>query len=212
MSNVGTNKTTKTTSSTKKENVGIESVDIEKEQLKNELAELKAQMAIMAQMMANNNIDKSVEQKKEERYIKFVNMTRGGFTLKGSSTYRIPKQFGYRSFLEREAQIIVNNMGNAIRQGYLYIADAEFVEKNQLKDVYTNLLSDIQLEELLKKDASYVVEVYKNVSEGQRSIILGMIENKKLNNEKIDANILMEIGHITNKDLINIEPLDDEEG
>lgn len=192
-------------------------VDNEKEQLKNELAELKAkmeaQMALMAQMMSNAQSNVApVAESKEEKYITFVNMTRGGFTLRGSSMYRIPEQFGYRRFLEREAQVIVNNMGNAIKQGYVYITDADFVEKNQLKDTYSNLLSDKQLEELLNKDSSYVVDVYKNVSEGQKSIILGMIENKKLNSEKIDANILMEIGKLANKDLINLEPIEDEEG
>lgn len=187
-------------------------VDPEKEQLKNEMKDLKAQIALMAQMLANAQKPAApVAEDKEDRYITFVNMTRGGFTLRGSSTYRIPEQFGYRRFLEREAKVIVNNMGNAIKQGYVYITDADFVEKNQLKDVYANLLSDKQLEELLTKEASYVVEVYKNVSEGQKSIILGMIESKKLNSEKIDANILMEIGRLANKDLINIEPINDEE-
>lgn len=203
------NTRTKTTKVVKEENP-VEVVDNEKEQLKKELEELKAQMQLMVQMMGNSNKQPVEKEDKEERYIKFVNMTRGGFTLRGTSMYRIPEQFGYRKFLEHEAKIIVNNMGNAIRQGYIYIADADFVEKNQLKDVYTNLLSDKQLEELLNKDASYVVEVYKNVSEGQKSIILGMIENKKIKSEQIDANILLKIGKLANKDLINLEPIEDE--
>lgn len=224
MANV-TNKTTRSSATKKQSSDEVtqvtvqendtvnQTVDTEKEQLKNELAELKAQMALMAQMMSNAQSNVApVAESKEEKYITFVNMTRGGFTLKGSSMYRIPEQFGYRRFLEREAQVIVNNMGNAIKQGYVYITDADFVEKNQLKDTYSNLLSDKQLEELLNKDSSYVVDVYKNVSEGQKSIILGMIENKKLNSEKIDANILMEIGKLANKDLINLEPIEDEEG
>lgn len=205
MANTGT----KTTKAVKEENP-VEVVDNEKEQLKKELEELKAQMQLMVQMMGNSNKQPVEKEDKEERYIKFVNMTRGGFTLRGTSMYRIPEQFGYRKFLEHEAKIIVNNMGNAIRQGYIYIADADFVEKNQLKDVYANLLSDKQLEELLNKDASYVVEVYKNVSEGQKSIILGMIENKKIKSEQIDANILLKIGKLANKDLINLEPIEDE--
>lgn len=205
MANTGT----KTTKVVKEENP-VEVVDNEKEQLKKELEELKAQMQLMVQMMGNSNKQPVEKEDKEERYIKFVNMTRGGFTLRGTSMYRIPEQFGYRKFLEHEAKIIVNNMGNAIRQGYIYIADADFVEKNQLKDVYANLLSDKQLEELLNKDASYVVEVYKNVSEGQKSIILGMIENKKIKSEQIDANILLKIGKLANKDLINLEPIEDE--
>lgn len=205
MANTGT----KTTKVVKEENP-VEVVDNEKEQLKKELEELKAQMQLMVQMMGNSNKQLVEKEDKEERYIKFVNMTRGGFTLRGTSMYRIPEQFGYRKFLEHEAKIIVNNMGNAIRQGYIYIADADFVEKNQLKDVYANLLSDKQLEELLNKDASYVVEMYKNVSEGQKSIILGMIENKKIKSEQIDANILLKIGKLANKDLINLEPIEDE--
>lgn len=200
-------------------------VDEEKEKLKeqvaelsnqlSEMAELKAQIALMAQMLANKNevTQPTKEDTKNERYITFVNMTRGGFTIRGTSMYRISEQFGTRDFLEHEAQVIVNNMGNAIRNGQLYIADAEFVAKNQLKDVYADLLSNETLKNLLNKDSSYVVEVFKSVSKGQQDIIVDMIENKKLNGQKVDANILVEIGELTGRDLISMQPLeDDKEG
>lgn len=175
---------------------------------KAEFEQMKAQMQMMVQMLSMNNSNNKPEEKKQDRYITFVNMTKGRYVLKGNSFYTIDNQFEHRKFIEKEARIIVNNMPNSIKEGKVYILDADFVKECDLDGVYETLLSDKEMIELLNREPSYVAEVYKNACSGQKRIIVDMLENKKLNNEKIDANILMEIGKLSGKDLINIEPID----
>ena len=177
---------------------------------KSEFDQMKAQMETLMQMMAMGSIGNKQPSKKEEKYITFVNMTKGKFVLKGSSYYTIDEQFGTRRFIEREARMIVNNMPKSIRDGKIYILDADFVKDCELEDVYADLLSDKQMKELLTKKPSYVVEVYKNANKAQKQIIVDMIENKKLNGEDVDANILLQIGELSGKNLIEITPIENE--
>ena len=53
-------------------------------------------------------------------------------------------------------------------------------------------------------------KVYKNASESQKRIIVDMVVEKQINNEQIDANILISLGKLCGMDLIGIEPLDKE--
>lgn len=178
---------------------------------KSEFDQMKAQMETLMQMMAMGAIGGKQESKKEEKYITFVNMTKGKFVLKGSSYYTIDEQFGTRRFIEREARMIVNNMPQSVRDGKVYILDADFVKDCELEDVYVDLLSNKQMKELLTKEPSYVAEVYKNANKAQKQIIVDMIENKKLNGEDVDANILLQIGQLSGKNLIEIAPIKDED-
>lgn len=178
---------------------------------KSEFDQMKAQMETLMRMMAMGAIGGKQESKKEEKYITFVNMTKGKFVLKGSSYYTIDEQFGTRRFIEREARMIVNNMPQSVRDGKVYILNADFVKDCELEDVYVDLLSDKQMKELLTREPSYVAEVYKNANKAQKQIIVDMIENKKLNGEDVDANILLQIGQLSGKNLIEIAPIGDED-
>lgn len=179
----------------------------ENEALKNEMEALKAQLALLMKQ-ATTDTNKPVNPKKEKN-IRFVNMTNGTLVLKGSQTWTIDGQFKDRVFSEREALAIVNNMNNCIRSGLVYIADEEFVAENDLKDSYAYILSDIELKTLFAKNPADVVEIYKNVPDEQKEIIVRMIIDKRQNDEPIDANILVSIGRLSGKNLIEIEPLDD---
>jgi len=185
-------------------------VDSKAEALEQELAELKAQMAVMVQMMGNQP---STPQpvKAKERNITFINMTQGTLVLKGSTLWTIDGQFTKRTFLEREARLIVNNMPQTVRSGAVYITDAEFVEENELSEAYANLLTNEELETLLLKDSSFVVNAYKNASKTQKDIIIDMVVEKRLNSQSIDANVLMELGKLSGRDLIGVEPDDEKE-
>lgn len=176
----------------------------ENEALKAQIVEMKAQMELMAQMMTNKS-NESVHSTKNDRMITFVNLTNGTAILKGNQNWALEGQYASRSFLEREARIIVNNMPNMIRSGMVYIADSQFVRDNDLADVYMNMLSDTDLKNLLAKDASYVIDMYKNVSDGQKQIIIDMILEKRRAGEKVDGNILTELSELCGKDLIHVE-------
>lgn len=203
--------TAKTTTRAKKAEVvddNVEKADVavfENEALKAQIAEMKAQMELMAKMMAGNPVATSAAEPKNDRMITFVNLTNGTATLRGNQIWSLEGRYASRSFLEREARIIVNNMPNMIRSGLVYITDAQFVKDNDLADAYMNILSDEDMKNLLAKDANYVIDVYKNVADGQKQIIVDMIIEQRKAGVKIDSNILVELGEMCGKDLVHID-------
>ena len=176
----------------------------ENEVLKAQIAEMKAQMELMAQMMANKSSE-PVHPSKSDRMITFVNLTSGTAVLRGNQNWALEGRYASRAFLEREARIIVNNMPNMIRSGMVYITDADFVQENDLADAYVNMLSDTDMKSLLAQDAKNVIDVYKNVSDNQKQIIIDMIIEQRKAGAKIDGNILTELGELCGKDLVHIE-------
>lgn len=198
-------KTAEVTNSAVEENEALKAKIAEQEQ---QMADLMAQIKVMMQAQAATN-PVNIEEK-ASRGIKFISLVPGGLTLKGNRMYHIDKQFGYKMIPESEARAILSNMPNTVASGMVYIADKEFVNKNDLSGVYEEILSDKQLKELLQQNANDVCEIYKQASMAQREIIVDMVVNRKLNGLPIDANIVVEIGKLCGKDLMSITPEEEE--
>lgn len=191
-----------------------EAVDTEKEQLKAQLAEqqkkmeeLMAQMSVMMQAQAGGVVE--TKPKTVKRNIKFINMTASAFVIHGTRFYNLDKQFAYRTFPETEAKVIFNNMPKAITDGLLYIADHDFVDECGLEDVYAELLTVNDLENLFNTSVEDICEIYRNANDSQREIIIDMVSDKVMKGEPIDANILVKLGQLSGKDLIGMEKLED---
>ena len=178
-------------------------VQQENDELKKQLDELKAQMALMAQMMANKP---AVAVAKSNKQVKFINLSSGSAILRGTIMWKITGQFADKDFDETEANIIVANMGNMVRSGRVYIADQEFVESHNLGEVYKHILNADQLKGLFDKDGKTIVEAYKMANDAQKQIIVDMISERQVNGQFVDANASIEIGKLCGKDLMGIEP------
>ena len=177
----------------------------------NEIAELKAQIALLMKAQKASTQTVAVEPTpKKKKTITIINLFAGGLTVKGNSYYHFDKQFDKRAFSEAEATAIVNNMPNAAREGIFYITDAQFVEDNDLSDAYENMIDDVKMKTILSLDANSVLVLYKNASEAQKTIIENMIVNGRLNGEPLDANVLVELGKITGKNYMEIDTMDKE--
>ena len=177
----------------------------------NEIAELKAQIALLMKAQKASTQTVAVEPTpKKKKNITIINLFAGGLTVKGNSYYHFDKQFDKRAFSEAEATAIVNNMPNAAREGIFYITDAQFVEDNDLSDAYENMIDDVKMKTILSLDANSVLVLYKNASEAQKTIIENMIVNGRLNGESLDANVLVELGKITGKNYMEIDTMDKE--
>ena len=201
-----TTKKTTTTSTTEKPET-----DSRIAEQANEIAELKAQIALLMKAQKASTQTTTVESTpKKKKNVTIINLFAGGLTVKGNSYYHFDKQFDKRAFSEAEATAIVNNMPNAARQGIFYITDAQFVEDNDLSDAYENMIDDVKMKTILSLDANSVLVLYKNASEAQKTIIENMIVNGRLNGEALDANILVELGKITGKNYMEIETMDKE--
>lgn len=183
----------------------------ENELLKKQMEAMQAQMELLVKQVAMNTNTTNRTNQKPERNIEFINMVPGTLVLRGNQIWKIEGQFNSRSFLEREARIIVNNMQNTIRSGYVYIADHDFIQENELTEVYDTMLSDQQLKDLLNKNFKEVVEIYKTVPKAQQDIIVRMIKERKEAGVQIDANILIQIGELCGQDLLRGVEYEDEE-
>lgn len=213
-----TKKKTETINSTKESLENNKFVDKEKELLKEKLAsqekemsDLKAQMEMLLKSLSNKEEKDNNKTKNNKKTIKFINMTTGGFTIRGTRLYHLDKQFDFQVFSESEARVIVNNMPNSIANGQLYIADHNFVEECELDYIYESLIDDKTLKNLLNKNSEDVCEIYKNASDSQKKIIVDMITEKQINEEKVDANVLVDLGKLCGIDFMKIEPLEKEE-
>ena len=213
-----TKKKTETINSTKESLENIKLVDKEKELLKEKLAsqekemsDLKAQMEMLLKSLSNKEEKDNDKIKNNKKTIKFINMTTGGFTIRGTRLYHLDKQFDFQVFSESEARVIVNNMPNSIANGQLYIADHNFVEECELDYIYESLIDENTLKDLLNKNSEDVCEIYKNASDSQKKIIVDMITEKQINEEKVDANVLVDLGKLCGIDFMKIEPLEKEE-
>ena len=201
-----TTKKTTTTSTTEKPET-----DSRIAEQANEIAELKAQIALLMKAQKASTQTVAVEPTpKKKKNVTIITLFAGGLTVKGNSYYHFDKQFDKRAFSEAEATAIVNNMPNAAREGIFYITDAQFVEDNDLSDAYENMIDDVKMKTILSLDANSVLVLYKNASEAQKTIIENMIVNGRLNGEALDANILVELGKITGKNYMEIETMDKE--
>ncbi len=200
-------KTAATTTSTpvaKKEEVKEvkDNLSQENELLKKQMEAMQAQMELLVKQVAMNTNTTNTTNQKPERNIEFINMVPGTLVLRGNQIWKIEGQFNSRSFLEREARIIVNNMQNTIRSGCVYIADYDFIQENELAEVYDTMLSDQQLKDLFNKNFKEVVEIYKTVPKAQQDIIVRMIKERKEAGVQIDANILIQISELCGQDLL----------
>ena len=148
----------------------------------------------------------TLEQTKD-KMIKFINLTIGSVMLKGSAKrpYEIEGRYNSRKFTDTEAKIIVSNMGNYLREGFVYIDDAEFVREVGLADAYIDMLNPEELKALLNKNPDAIISAYELALDGQKKIILDMIIEKKTKGEPVDANVLVRIGELSGKDLVHIE-------
>ena len=55
-------------------------------------------------------------------------------------------------------------------------------------------------------DSNTIVSMYKDAPRGQQELIIQMIRDKRLNAEKVDANVMMELGKLTGIDFLGMEP------
>ena len=196
-----TTTTKKTTTATTQTPIVEDKKTIE---LEDKVKFLTEQLMKMQEMMASMNVTVSSQtaSTNNNRLIRFINLSTGKIVLKGSTTWVIDKQFDYRDFLETEASIIVANMPNTIAQGFVYIADADFVESHNLVEVYRYILDDNTLKTLFDRDYKHVVDLFKSCSDAQKLIIFDMINERIEQGIDVDANIVAQIEKLSGKKFV----------
>lgn len=200
---------------TAKNNSTKKTVDVEKTNDESTIIQdLMAQIqALKEEINKNKKNDNSSSKPPVEKMIKFISLFKGSVMLKGSAKrpYEIEGQYNYRMFGENEARIICSQMGSYMREGFVYIDDADFVAENGLAEAYKSLLSPEEMKSLIKQSPSTIINAYKTASEGQQKIIIDMIIQRITKGENVDANIVRDLSKLSGVNLAEFSKDIDEE-
>ena len=185
-------------------------VDEQSKQLEAQLQQMQMLMTLLQQ---NQSQPAKEEEEDELEDVLVVNLVPCKLNLIGAdgrAMYTFHKMYEeqYIDFSDLK-EIIKSKSGRRMaRNGRFYILNERAVDKLRLKNDYRKILNPEQLQTLLKRSVDSVVELYKLAPEGQQKVILDMIKEKKYAGEKVDLNILQELGEVAGVDLINIEPIE----
>ena len=180
------------------------------------LAQMKAMQEQIEKLSKEKDIaDKIIESfqsKKEEELsqdedILVISQTVGLLTLStkgdGNGTLYSFPEFGYSQEIPfYDLKEICRNMPNFAQQGIFYIVNKQAVDKLRLTNYYNRILSNEDMLNLFEKDSETIVELFKLASELQKKQIIGLIEDKIINKENIDLNVLREIDELAGTILV----------
>lgn len=185
-------------------------VDEQSKQLEAQLQQMQMLMTLLQQ---NQSQPAKEEEEDELDDVLVVNLVPCKLNLIGAdgrAMYTFHKMYEeqYIDFNDLR-EIIKSKSGRSMaRNGRFYILNERAVDKLRLKNDYKKILNPEQLQTLLKRSVDSVVELYKLAPDGQKKVVLDMIKEKKYAGEKVDLNILQELGEVAGVDLINIEPIE----
>ncbi|MDD4804711.1 MAG: hypothetical protein PHN69_06130 [Candidatus Pacebacteria bacterium] len=205
-----TTTTTKSNDTTKEVKSNVDDKDAKLESLEQQLAEAMKLIAQLGVQSNNKETKNTVEKIDYDELIPVISQCVGKLCLsldgKGNGTPYEFENFG--EVLEipfGELRTIVKNNKKFATDGLFYIADSKAVKELRLVAAYTKQLSKEDITSLLNKDANTVTSLYELAPDIQKEVIIDMVTDKCANGEKIDANILIALGKLSGKDLINIE-------
>lgn len=185
-----------------------------------EFEELKKQMAIMmAQMQkltqentqlkakATSNSQIETNDIDADTTIPVVSLTTGTLVVSTlgnglGTAYRFENFGEVQDIPFSDLKDIVKNKPNFAREGAYYIDDKNAVKKLRLERQYQNILSEDDIKRFFKSTADNAVKIYNNMTPMQKHQIVSLIEDKIQKKESIDANILVSIGKLANKDFL----------
>ena len=118
------------------------------------------------------------------------------------SKYHFPEGFGEIIDIPLgDLKLIVKNNSEIAKAGYFYIMNEDAVNVCRLKKAYESLLSPEQMEKLSGATVDTVVSLYNSAPTSQKEIIIEYFASKKANGERVDHNILYQLGELSGRKL-----------
>lgn len=102
---------------------------------------------------------------------------------------------------------IVRNNPRFVKEGYFYIADERAVKALRKTADYKRIIPVDTIVNIFNYSPDRIIDIYKMAPQGQQELIEQMIIDKRLNAEKVDANVMIELGKLAEIDFLNMEPI-----
>jgi hypothetical protein len=181
------------------------------EELKKQMATMMVQMQKLTQentqLKAKANSQIEANDIDADTTIPVVSLTTGTLVVSTlgnglGTVYRFENFGEVQDIPFSDLKDIVKNKPNFAREGAYYIDDENAVKKLRLERQYQNILSEDDIKRFFKGTADNAVKIYNNMTPMQKHQIVSLIEDKIQKKESIDANILVSIGKLANKDFL----------
>ena len=209
-------KTTTTTTAGK----NVQDVELKKENdiLKSELESMKQQMEQMMQQMSAFTMFSNMTQNQPsyiDKDIIVTSLVSGQLILSTTGRsdgkiYKFTSQFEEQAIPVADLKAICATMKTTAMNGKFFINDAEFVREVGLSSSYRNILDRVQLTNILNLKVEEFIAKFNAVSKAQKNIIMVMVQDKRMNGEFVDGNILLALKDLTGVDYTTIEKLPEE--
>lgn len=195
----------KTTKTTAEKAEPVEPTIVE-DDYKKEIAELKAQIALLVQNAAANQQIQPVQENLNDpdRDILVVSLTRGLLNLstKGhghGEVYRF-NDFGDDQMIPYgDLKEIIRSNKKFTTNGNFYICDETVIEKQRLKKAYEKIVSKEQFDSLFTEKKDKFIKLFDKMTTSQQLIFSDILTDKLVNDEDVDANIVRLVADKTGK-------------
>lgn len=119
--------------------------------------------------------------------------------------YKFDKFGDIQDIPYRDLKDIVRNNRTFAQNGLFYIANNKVVDRLRLKAYYKRLISNEDMINIFNKKPNEIIEIYKLAPDEEKKTIIDLIIDKKMNKQKVNNDVLVELGELCGKDLINID-------
>ncbi len=191
----------KTTPAVEKQDIEENKTIEENKELKNEIDMLKAQIALMMKNMSNEQIKSS-----DDDDVVVVSMCNWLLNLTtepmGAGNVYQFTHFGEEQTIPKDdLKRIVKVNSKFIKEGLVYITDADFVKKEKLSTAYSKLIDLDRMKELLNADKSTFKKVFVSLPASQKEVLIDLITQRLIKDEEIDMNIVYICEEISGRSL-----------
>jgi hypothetical protein len=206
----------------------IDATDIELESKNDEdvIKKLMEQMATLQKQVESQNKEKSdlqklvealksdkstdIEDIQDSEEIVVISQFVGTLSLftEGNGMgyeYKFDKFGDIQDIPYRDLKDIVRNNRTFAQNGLFYIANNKVVDRLRLKAYYKRLISNEDMINIFNKKPNEIIEIYKLAPDEEKKTIIDLIIDKKMNKQKVNNDVLVELGELCGKDLINID-------
>lgn len=202
-----TTETEKVVETTKEVKENTSTKDKEIEELKNTIALMMKQMNELSkgETKASNSYGVDDDIEVISQCVGLLNLVMGKIGNNDSDCYTF-KEFGeVQSIPFGDLKEIVKFNKSFAQNGLFYVNDEKAIKQLRLEKYYKRLVNYQDMESIFVKEPNDFIEIYKLASKGQQEVIVKLIIEKLSNKEEIDANVLLQIGQLSGKDLLKIQ-------
>ena len=199
----------------------------ETEDLKKQVADLTQLVTALIQSQTQQKVQENVvvESKAEEleeinfdeikydtipdnKYIKVINLENNPLTL-STEGFGQGKKYDFEKFGQARnitygnlSDILYNNEGFA-KSGRFYVCDKAVITNHELIDVYKNILTKEQMENILSYSDDKIADLFSRTTLHQRDTVVSLIIERMNAGEKVDLNKIAIISKIYGFDIVS---------